>query len=161
MEVVIRRALAHVSPEELLLIPVVIIVAVAIFAQPTAITRLFESPFATPVPGDSPADVILGDRARTPAPAPSPVTAPVPSPATSTRGDIRVFDRTGALRLSVAGRRCPAGATLRELPLRLQPEGPVQTMSVCVDADGSVRTWDAASGTMLRRVLVPGSVVAP
>lgn len=60
------------SPEELLLIPLVIILAIAILAQPSSITRLFETPFATPVPGDSPADEVLNE--RTPAPAPSPAT---------------------------------------------------------------------------------------
>src|SRR5688500_19378529 len=113
----IRRALAHRSPEELLLIPVVLLIGLAILAQPTAITRLFDSPFATPIPGDSPADVFM--QGRTPAPAPSPVT----------RGTTEtvIFDRTGT---ATSGRRtgntyraiaCPAGLTLRQLAVMFQP----------------------------------------
>lgn len=70
MVAVIRRALANVSPEELLLIPVALLVLLGVILQPTAITRLFETPYATPIPGDSPADEVLND--RTPSPAPSP-----------------------------------------------------------------------------------------
>lgn len=74
MAVMLRRLVSDRSPEELLLIPLVIIIGLAILAQPAAITRLFETPYATPIPGDSPADLILGD--RSPTPQPSPVTAP-------------------------------------------------------------------------------------
>lgn len=70
MGTVIRRVLAHVSPEELLLIPLVILVVLGVILQPAAITRLFETPYATPIPGDSPADEVLNDRSpATPSPA--------------------------------------------------------------------------------------------
>jgi len=153
MSRVIRRALAHRSPEELLLIPVVLLIGLAILAQPTAITRLFDTPFATPIPGDSPADVFM--KGRTPAPAPSPVTR---------EAETLVYDRT---RTVVLGRRtgptygavaCPAGLTLREISVVFQPHAPLQTLNACVDAEGSVVTWDAATGQRMRVLLVPGSV---
>ncbi len=59
---VVRRIFAHVSPEELLLIPVLILAIIGAIAQPDAITRLFETPYATPSPGDSPADEGLQGR---------------------------------------------------------------------------------------------------
>ena len=154
MSLVIRRALAHRSPEELLLIPVVLLIGLAILAQPTAITRLFDTPFATPIPGDSPADVFM--QGRTPAPAPSPVTRDTSEPV--------IYDRTGTV---VLGRRtvptygavaCPAGLTLREISVMFQPNAPLQTISACVDTEGSVVTWDAATGQRMRLLLVPGSV---
>lgn len=116
MDRVIRRALAHVAPEELLLIPVVILVIVAVLAQPTAITRLFEGPYATPIPGDSPADIIL--RERTPAPAPSPVTMPA-----SQDGITFSYGRQGEL---IA--RCPSGVDASPFPV---PTGG-RVLSSCV-----------------------------
>lgn len=154
MSEVIRRALAHRSPEELLLIPVVLLIGLAILAQPTAITRLFDSPFATPIPGDSPADVFM--QGKTPAPAPSPVTRQT--------SETLLFDRSGApLPIRRTGPAfgalaCPAGLTLREISVAFQPNAPLQTISACVDAEGSVVTWDAATGQRMRVLLVPGSV---
>lgn len=154
MNEVIRKALAHRSPEELLLIPVVLLIGLAILAQPTAITRLFDSPFATPIPGDSPADVFM--QGRTPAPAPSPVTRET--------SETVVFDRSGT---TILARRtgptygavaCPAGLTLREISVMFQPNAQLQTLSACVDGDGSVVTWDAATGQRMRVILVPHSV---
>lgn len=136
MSEVIRRALAHRSPEELLLIPVVILIGLAILAQPTAITRLFETPFATPIPGDSPADVILNDRTRTPTP--SPVTAPRAGPVmiTATR-QFTPSEPGGVL-------RCPSGSSPRETPVRYA-DGRMQTLRTCVGPDGSIVLWDTTS----------------
>jgi hypothetical protein len=50
---------------------------------------------------------------------------------------------------------------VREFSFRLQPDGPVHTLTACVDVDGSVLTWDAETGMELRRILVPGSVSGP
>ena len=91
---VIRRRLRSISPEELVLIPVVVVLALVLLWQPTAITRLFDSPYATPAPGVSPADQILRD--RTPAPAPPPVT---------TRPEVLIFDRSGTRVVSGVGDR--------------------------------------------------------
>lgn len=153
---VIRRALAHVSPEELLLIPAVIIVALAILAQPTSITRLFETPFATPIPGDSPADVIMNG--RTPTPAPSPVSVdefrlegtPVSAP--------RVLTIPGT-RAGLFSLQCPGGSTLRESPVRY-PDGSMDTLRTCVSPDGSIVLWDTTR-TRLRVIPVPGSIARP
>lgn len=157
MNEVIRKALAHRSPEELLLIPVVLLIGLAILAQPTAITRLFDSPFATPIPGDSPADVFM--QGRTPAPAPSPVTRET--------SEIAVYDRSGRVLLGgmrtppVGAFDCPRDLTLREFSVAFQPDAPVQTLRACVDADGSVITWDQETGRRMWRLVVPGSVAAP
>lgn len=158
MSEVIRKALAHRSPEELLLIPVVLLIGLAILAQPTSITRLFESPFATPIPGDSPAEVFMNGRS-TPAPAPSPVTR---EPETH---ETVVYDRSGRVILSqmrtaplIGAWDCPHGLTLREISVAFQPGAPVQTLRACVDADGSVITWDGNTGQRMRYMLVPGSV---
>lgn len=156
MSEVIRRALAHRSPEELLLIPVVLLIGLAILAQPTAITRLFDSPFATPIPGDSPADVFMNDR-RTPAPAPSPVTRATLETLVYDRSGWIVVDETRAAR-PVGASDCPRGLTLREISVAFQPNAPLQTLSACVDAEGSVVTWDAATGQRMRVLLAPGSV---
>jgi len=77
---VIRRRLSHIAPEELVLIPIVIGIVIVVLAQPSAITRLFESPYATPVPGDSPAERFLRERELDPVPTASPATAPIPGP---------------------------------------------------------------------------------
>jgi hypothetical protein len=150
MGAVIRRALAHIAPEELLLIPVVIIVALAIIAQPTSITRLFETPFATPIPGDSPADLILGDRSPTPAPAPSPATVP--------GRDVITISGTRPFTPSVPS-ECPTGSTLRVTPARFQ-DGSTITLLSCVGADGSILQWDTTS-TRLRPIPGPGSITRP
>lgn len=149
MGAVIRRLLAHASPEELLLVPVVIILGIVIFAQPAAITRLFDTPFATPIPGDSPADVIMNNR-TTPAPAPSPVTRE--------RGDLEVFAATRPATLPIRSLDCPAGLTAREVSVALQPNAALQTLRLCVDADGSVVTWDGRTGQQIRLMIVPGSI---
>jgi hypothetical protein len=126
-------------------------VALAILAQPTAITRLFETPFATPIPGDSPADVFMNG--RTPTPAPSPVTAP--------RGDVilltatRPFTVTG----SSVSLQCPGGSTLRESPVRY-PDGYMDTLRTCVSPDGSIVLWDTTR-TRLQVIPVPGSLTRP
>lgn len=158
MSEVIRRALARRSPEELLLIPVVILIGLAILAQPTAITRLFETPFATPIPGDSPADVFMQN--RTPAPAPSPVTRATLETLVYDRSGWIVVDETRAAR-SVGASDCPRDLTLREISVAFQPDAPVQTIRACVDADGSVITWDAATGRRMWRMVAPGSVAGP
>jgi hypothetical protein len=80
MDAVIRRRLAHISTEELLLVPIVIAIAIAVLAQPNAITRLFESPYATPAPGEAPAERFLREREENPVPTATPVTAPAPAP---------------------------------------------------------------------------------
>lgn len=158
MSEVIRRALARRSPEELLLIPVVLLIGLAILAQPTSITRLFDSPYATPIPGDSPADVILND--RSPSPAPSPVTRDT--------SETVVYDRSGRVILSgtraaplVGASDCPRDLTLREISVAFQPDAPVQILRACVDADGSVITWDAQTGRRMWRMVAPGSVAGP
>ncbi len=160
MSEVIRRALARRSPEELLLIPVVLLIGLAILAQPTAITRLFDSPFATPIPGDSPADVFMNG--RTPTPAPSPVTREAEALETL------IYDRSGRVLLSgmrtpaqVGAFDCPRDLTLREFSVAFQPDAPVQILRACVDADGSVITWDAQTGRRMWRLVVPGSVAGP
>ena len=151
MSEVIRKALAHRSPEELLLIPVVLLIGLAILAQPTAITRLFDTPYATPIPGDSPADRILAD--RTPTPERSPVTAP--------SGDAPIFmvgtrpftlDRRASL-------QCPSGSILRESPVRY-PDGSMDSLRTCVTPDGSIVLWDTTS-TRLRVIPGPGSLARP
>jgi len=156
---VIRRVLSHVSPEELLLIPAVIIVAIAILAQPTAITRLFETPYATPIPGDSPADLILGDRSPTPAPTPSPVTVEqLQRDGTPGLGWLQVGSRT-FIPSGQGSLQCPGGSTLRESPVRY-PDGSMDTLRTCVTADGSIVQWDTTS-TRLRVIPVPGSIARP
>ena len=161
MSLVIRRALAHRSPEELLLIPVVLLIGLAILAQPTAITRLFDTPFATPIPGDSPADVFM--KGRTPAPAPSPVTRDTSETVES--GETVIYDRSGTVILGripdrpvIGASDCPRGLALREISVAFQPGAPVQTLRACVDADGSVITWDGNTGQRMRSMLIPGSV---
>lgn len=95
----VKRRLAHVTPEELLLIPVIILVVVGLLTQPTAITRLFESPYATPIPGDSPADEVLDG--RLPSPSPSPIGVELRIPADrivvmpDAGGTTIVYDRSG------------------------------------------------------------------
>lgn len=75
----IRRRLARMSPEELILIPIAIVIVIALLAQPTAITRLFESPYATPAPGEAPAERFLREREANPLPTATPVTvSPAP-----------------------------------------------------------------------------------
>jgi hypothetical protein len=156
----IRRLLAHVAPEELLLIPVVIVVIIAVLAQPTAITRLFEGPYATPIPGDSPADLILGGE-RTPVPAPSPVTFD--------RNGTVIYDRSGTVILDrSAGRTstgwitplgaCPDGSVIREIVTRDTSGGLTNTFVICVDAEGSVSEW-GATYTPLRVRLGPPNAV--
>ncbi len=155
---VIRRALAHVSPEELLLIPLVIIVALAILAQPTSITRLFDTPFATPIPGDSPADVFMSG--RTPTPAPSPITVEE-SQLETMREALAQAREAGtilAARAATAGSlQCPGGSTLRESPVRYQ-DGSMDALRTCVSPDGSIVLWDTTS-TRLR--VIPGSISRP
>lgn len=147
----IRRALAQRSPEELLLIPLVIIIGLAILAQPTAITRLFETPYATPIPGDSPADVIMNG--RTPAPSPSPVTAPRGGPmiVMATR-PFDLAERTGAV-------RCPSGSTPRETAVRYA-DGVLKTLRTCVGPDGSIVLWDTTTAR-LQVIPGPGTLARP
>lgn len=154
MAEVIRRALAHRSPEELLLIPVVLLIGLAILAQPTAITRLFDSPFATPIPGDSPADVFM--EGRTPAPAPSPVSVDEFRLGGTAVSTPRVLTIPGT-RAGPFSLQCPGGSTLRESPVRY-PDGSMDTLTTCVSPDGSIVLWDTTS-TRLR--LIPGSITRP
>lgn len=80
MDAMIRRRLARMSPEELILIPIAIVIVIALLAQPTAITRLFESPYATPAPGEAPAERFLREREANPLPTASPASGPIPGP---------------------------------------------------------------------------------
>lgn len=89
----IRRRLANISPEELVLIPIAIVVLLAILAQPTAITRLFESPYATPAPGEAPAERLLREGA--PSPTPSPTVQPAPTRAAVPTPGARIVVSTG------------------------------------------------------------------
>jgi hypothetical protein len=74
------KRLSRLAPEEIVGAVMLVAVIGLLLTRPAAVTELFESPFATPVPGGGPAvDLVRPD---TPTPVPTINMFPRPTPAT-------------------------------------------------------------------------------
>jgi hypothetical protein len=145
MDAMIRRRLAHISPEELILVPIVIVILIAVLAQPSSITRLFESPYATPAPGEAPAERFLREREENPVPTATPASAPVERIQLGSTP----LQFVPASVFSTGG--CP-GTWMRYE--RVSASG--EHVLMCVDTDGTVRAAVPA-----RPAASPGSAPRP
>jgi hypothetical protein len=61
--------LSHFAPEEIFGTALLLIVLLFVAIRPAAVTRQFESPFATPAPGGGAARQLVPDGRATPSPA--------------------------------------------------------------------------------------------
>jgi hypothetical protein len=146
--------LSHVAPEEILLVPVVLIAIVGVLLQPGAITRLFESPYATPAP-DAPGRSLLRE--------PSLATPSVPpSPAPGHRPDT-ILAPDPSLRPMILGPGapqpidpCQAGEGSHTIEM-LRPEGRIAVY----DRQGSGRVLPDLPGQVLVITCGPSSSRRP
>lgn len=114
------KRLSRLAPEEIVGGLLFVLVLAFVAAQPRAVTRLFETPYATPAPGGGPAYSLLPSAG-----------SPSPSPADVTIDRIGVMPLPGASRspgfgpLPIAPVRCSGGYVLQTL-------GDGRTVAVCV-----------------------------